>query len=225
MRRCCLANALQVMSACSLVVRTCSLQDRAEAVKPARQQWNGIMQVKRPDSTTLASCRPPRPVRLPVYVAQQAELNALLPMYRGLAAAYPTSEDKVACSYLRVLAARMHDKGVMASAQQGALLKLNLTPVQWDLVSAVLYLALYLACSWRLLSLHPSTALPSGRHPAAASVQVISHLGLPPALVADIDSASCSQGAVGHKHSRDAAEDTGAAGNSCQVCVPGLCDT
>jgi hypothetical protein len=109
-------------------------------MKAVRQQWTGIRPVKRVDSTTLASRRPPRPVKLPVYVAQQANFNALLPIYRAPAAAYPTSEGKVACSYLRVLAARMQDKGLVASAQQGAFSPINLTPVQWDLVSAVLML-------------------------------------------------------------------------------------
>lgn len=53
-----------------------------------------------------------------------------------------------------------------------------------------------------------------------ACVQVTQHLGLPPELVADIDSASWKESTAGHKHGRDATDETGvAAGSRSQVCV------
>jgi hypothetical protein len=70
-------------------------------------------------------------MQLVPHVPQQ--LEALLPIWRAEAATYPTSEQKIACSWMRALAAHMQDRAVMRSGQPGA--DLHFDPGQWQLVS------------------------------------------------------------------------------------------
>jgi hypothetical protein len=90
-----------------------------------RASWSGIRRVKYPDDIQ-ASCRPPR-------------INPLSSMYQAADASYPDPERNLGCSCSPVIAARMQDLAVKASAQQRGWsmrrCKCNLTEEQWLLVS------------------------------------------------------------------------------------------
>lgn len=90
-----------------------------------RASWSGIRRVKYPDDIQ-ASCRPPR-------------INPLSSMFQAADASYPDPERNLGCSCSPVIAARMQDLAVKASAQQRGWsmrrCKCNLTEEQWLLVS------------------------------------------------------------------------------------------